>query len=245
MKSWCSYLFLDSLLCTLFLSFQLELLSLCCVYALIWVRFFMTPWTAAHQTPLFLVFSRQEYWSGLAFPPPGDLPNLGMKPMALWSPALASRFSTTVPPGKPIFVLPSSKSLFPFQITWLRITHVVCLVFLLSVYPSGPHQKPDYHPHSYFLIALIPSPAFTDSQMIFIAVFIISSLPWRVFCREFCSLLTCFLGLPGGSVVKNHLPVKETRVWSLCWEDPLEKEMATHSSILAWEIPRIEGHGRL
>ena len=45
-----------------------------------------------------------------------------------------------------------------------------------------------------------------------------------------------FVGFPGGSVVKN-LPVKqETRVWSLDWENPLEKGMATHSSILAWEI---------
>jgi len=138
MKSWCSYLFLDSLLCTLFLSFQLKLLSLCCVYALIWVRFFMTPWTAARQTPLFLGFSRQEYWSGLAFPPPGDLPNLGMKSMALSSPALASRSFTTAPPGKPISVLPTSISiisLFPFQLTCLRITHVICLIFLLQCTP--------------------------------------------------------------------------------------------------------------
>ena len=37
-------------------------------------------------------------------------------------------------------------------------------------------------------------------------------------------------------MVKNLPAMKETRVWSLCWEDPLEKEMATHSSILAWRI---------
>ena len=49
------------------------------------------------------------------------------------------------------------------------------------------------------------------------------------------------MGFPGGSVVK-HLPAKQemTWVWSLGWEDPLEEEMATHSSILAWEIPRTE-----
>ena len=47
-------------------------------------------------------------------------------------------------------------------------------------------------------------------------------------------------GFPGGSVIKN-LPAKhEMQVWSLGWEDPLEKEMATHSSILAWEIPWTE-----
>ena len=44
------------------------------------------------------------------------------------------------------------------------------------------------------------------------------------------------MSLPGGSVVKN-LSSKEMWIWSLGWEDPLEKEMATHSSILAWEIP--------
>ena len=50
----------------------------------------MTPWTAARQTPLFLGFSRQEYWSGLAFPPPGDLPN----PDRTYSSTLAHRFFT-------------------------------------------------------------------------------------------------------------------------------------------------------
>jgi len=61
----------------------------------------VTPWTVAHQTPLFMGFSRQEYWSGLAFCPPGDLPDLEIKPMSLASPALAGGFFTTMPPGKP------------------------------------------------------------------------------------------------------------------------------------------------
>ena len=52
------------------------------------------------------------------------------------------------------------------------------------------------------------------------------------------------MGFPGGSVVKKtHLPMQETWVRSLGWEDPLEKEMATHSSILAWEIPWTEEPG--
>ena len=47
-------------------------------------------------------YSRHEYWSGLPFPPPGDLPNLGMEPASpLASPALANGFFTTEPPGKP------------------------------------------------------------------------------------------------------------------------------------------------
>ena len=52
-------------------------------------------------------------------------------------------------------------------------------------------------------------------------------------------------GFPGGSVVKNLLPMQETQVRSLSQEDPLEKEMATHASIIAWEIPWKEEPGRL
>ena len=47
-------------------------------------------------------------------------------------------------------------------------------------------------------------------------------------------------GFSSGSVVKNLPAKQETQVWSQGWKDPLEKEMATHSSILAWEIPRAE-----
>ena len=53
------------------------------------------------------------------------------------------------------------------------------------------------------------------------------------------------MGFPGGSTVKNLLAMQETWIQSLGWEDPLEEEMATHSSILAWEIPRTEEPGRL
>ena len=59
------------------------------------VQLFATPWTAAHQAPLSMGFSRQEYWSGLPGPPPGDRPNSGIKPASLKSPALAGRFFTT------------------------------------------------------------------------------------------------------------------------------------------------------
>ena len=50
---------------------------------------------------------------------------------------------------------------------------------------------------------------------------------------------------PGGPVVKNLPVMQETQVRSLGWEDCLEREMAAHSSILAWEIPRTEEPGRL
>jgi len=56
------------------------------------------PWTITQQAPLSIGFPRQEYWSGLPFPSPGDLPHPGIE---LPSPALASGFFTTEPPGKP------------------------------------------------------------------------------------------------------------------------------------------------
>ena len=56
---------------------------------------FATPWTVAHQAPLSMGFSRQEYWSGLPFPPPEDLFDPGIKSSSLMSPALAGGFFTT------------------------------------------------------------------------------------------------------------------------------------------------------
>ena len=54
-----------------------------------------TLWNVAHYAPLSMGFSRQKNWSGLPCPPPGDLLNLGIKPMSLTSPALAGGFFTT------------------------------------------------------------------------------------------------------------------------------------------------------
>ena len=62
------------------------------------VRLFVTPWTVARQAPLSMGLSWQEYWSGLPFPSPGDLPDPGIGPV---SPALAGGFFTTKPPEKP------------------------------------------------------------------------------------------------------------------------------------------------
>ena len=55
---------------------------------------FVTPWTVVCQAPLSMGFSRQEYWSELPCPPPGDLPNPGTEPESLMSPALAGMFFT-------------------------------------------------------------------------------------------------------------------------------------------------------
>ena len=62
---------------------------------------FATPWTVAHQAPPSMGFSRQEHWSGLPFPPPGDLPNARIEPKSCLPLALASRPFTAAVPGKP------------------------------------------------------------------------------------------------------------------------------------------------
>ena len=65
------------------------------------VRLFATLWTVARQVPLSMEFSRQEYWSGLPFPTPGDRPNPGIEPTSPASPALKDRLLPTKPPGYP------------------------------------------------------------------------------------------------------------------------------------------------
>ena len=75
--------------------------ALCCVLSHSFgSESFVTPWIVAHQAPLPMGFSRQEYWSGLPAPSPGDLPDPEIEPMSLMSPALAGGFFTTELLGK-------------------------------------------------------------------------------------------------------------------------------------------------
>ena len=67
------------------------------------VRLFATPWTVACQAPLSMGFPRQEYWSGLPYPPPRDLSDTGTKP-SLMSPALAGRFFMTSTTCKALYI---------------------------------------------------------------------------------------------------------------------------------------------
>ena len=89
------------------------------------------PWTVACQAPLSLGFARQEYWSGLPFPPPGDLPDPGIEPAFPVSPTLTSRFFATEPPGKPISrykapLVQSLKRISPYSFlrVWLGQVHI-------------------------------------------------------------------------------------------------------------------------
>ena len=83
-----------------------------CVWALVHAQslssgqLFGTPWTVAHQSLLSMEFSRQEHQSGLPFPTAGDLPDPGIEPTSLASPALAGRFFTIAPPEKPLSIYP-------------------------------------------------------------------------------------------------------------------------------------------
>ena len=70
-------------------------------------QLFATPWTVAHQTPLSMGFPRQEYWSGLPFPSPGEIPDPGIKPM---------------PPALQAYSLPLSHPGFPFITVFLPLT---------------------------------------------------------------------------------------------------------------------------
>ena len=70
-----------------------------CSFSCVWL--FVTPQTVTRQAPLSTEFSRQEYWSELPSPPSGDPPDPGIKPTFPLPPALAGRFFTTEPLGKP------------------------------------------------------------------------------------------------------------------------------------------------
>ena len=90
-----------------------------------------TPWTVAHQAPLSIAFSRQEYWRGLPFPSPGDLPDPGIEPR---SPALQADSLPTELPGKPqcISVLISQfipPLISPFAVYMFVLYTCVCFCF--------------------------------------------------------------------------------------------------------------------
>ena len=96
------------------------------------IRLFVTPWTVARRAPLFMGFSRQEYWSGLLCPPPGDLPDPGMELVSPVSPALAGGAFTTMPPGKPRFAC-------------------MCVYVYTCVYTHGITRQRGSHPLLYSL----------------------------------------------------------------------------------------------
>ena len=93
-------------------------MRLCVLSRFSGIQLFATLWSAACQAPLSTGLSRQEYWSGLPCPPPGDFPDPRIEPVSLTSPASGAGSSPLVPPGKPSETTEMS-ILFEFSITWL------------------------------------------------------------------------------------------------------------------------------
>ena len=98
------------------------------------VRLFMTLWTVACQAPLSMGFSRQENWSGLSFPTPGDLPDPGIKPTSLASPALTSRF------------LVPSASCLPLLICSCLVMKTELPRWLSGKESTRQHRRHGFHP---------------------------------------------------------------------------------------------------
>ena len=94
---------------------------------------FCDPWTVAHQASLSMGFSRQESWSGLTFPSPGDLPDPGTKPM---SPGLQANSSPLSHLGNPVitykYLFPGKISLLPMLTAFLLVLLPKCLPIILS-----------------------------------------------------------------------------------------------------------------
>ena len=109
-----------------------------CVCGLHHVELFGTFWTVARQVPLSMGLSWQECWSGLPFPPPGDLPDPGNEPKSLVSPALPGGFFTTEPPGNPrspltIIILAFQHPVW-FNPYYLSFSSLSCTHFFLFMY---------------------------------------------------------------------------------------------------------------
>ena len=111
-------------------------MSMCMLSLFSRVWLFATLWTIAHQASLFMGLSRQEYLSGLPYPPPGDLPHSGIKPMSPMAPGLQTHFFTVEPLGKPYPMMATSLILFRGchhgrEYLCSVFTHICCSLFQL------------------------------------------------------------------------------------------------------------------
>ena len=208
-----------------------------------------TPWTVACQAPLSMGFPRQEYWSGLPCPPPGDLPYPGIEPVFLKSPALASVFFTTNATWEALIYSWGQQTMAwqpdPAHHQFLQIKfywNPVPSILLLIAYGCFHAKMEELSSHNRDHMSC-------KAQKIYYLALYRKNLAvlWSIECTltSVNVLQLQVLGFPDGTVVKN-LPAKQkTWVWSLGSEDPLEAGMATYSSILAWEIPWTEEPGGL
>ena len=111
--------------------------AMCCVSCFSRVWLFVTPWTVAHQAPLSMGFSRQEYWSGLPCPPPGELPNPGIELLSLMSPALAGGFLTTSTTWEAyVYIYIERDTSLYIHIILLTCTYAFIIVFIVLCVPD-------------------------------------------------------------------------------------------------------------
>ena len=156
-----------------------HVLNLCsCTQLLSHLRLFVTPWTIACQAPLSLGFSRQEYWRGLPFPPPGDLPDPGIKPTSLVSPALAGGFFATSTTWKALPLLSShsrvSPSIHCSRPALLRDLSGLPCTPNPQGDPAGEGRRSNFH--------LTPA----KSQELYMSYFILPATFWyRYYCSHF------------------------------------------------------------
>ena len=119
-----------------------------------------TPWTLAHQAPLSMEFSRQEYWSGLPFHTSEDLLDPGIKSTLLASPAWTGGLFTTVPPGKPICVHINTHNIYNIYMyihtcVFILYTHVYIYVCLcIYIYRERESLNPGSYNDKYFFFSL-------------------------------------------------------------------------------------------
>ena len=121
-----------------------------CAQSLSRVQLFTTSWMVAHQVPLSMGFSRQEYWTRLPFSFPGGLANPGIEPAPLASPTLAGGFITTELPGKPgiildwkRFIVHSKHSDF-LKKSFSKTTTTTKIIFLATLPNPNPLYAPSF-----------------------------------------------------------------------------------------------------
>ena len=124
--------------------------SVCLLSHLGCVWLFATLWTIAHQTPLSMEFSSQEYWSGLPCPPPGDLPEPGIKPTSLMSSALASRLFTT----STTWEVPFS-AILQHKIKRIKKKFLSSSEYQLSLWPNSDHLSHIWEKKNSFQISCL------------------------------------------------------------------------------------------
>ena len=127
-------------------------LACVCAQPLSHVQRFATPGTAAHRGPLSMEFSRQEYWSELSFPSPGDLPDSGIGSASLAPSALAGKFLTTVTPGKP-----KQSSLSWFNFFFFNIVVVQWTQWPLPLL-SKPCRNPTWRAREHVPLLILQKP---------------------------------------------------------------------------------------